>query len=432
VKKLDQELIGQIRDFALAHPEDSYKQIAATFDVSVISVKRYCSGLGRSKKWRTGRTSGSSDPQRFWEKVARKQPGDCWPWSGCLNGDGYGFLYWNSRNTAAHRLAFELMNGPIAEGMDIDHLCRRRACCNPAHLTPVTHKENLQRAGLIPRRDNSCSIDTRAQDIDTPRAIDTAEIGSLKCDYETLSPLIKDSSISLPALDTAPPLRPVSIQVPIVTPIPKKPDPFTAICVMQTPPEIKIPQHPPRQEGPTGTKADLGIDDWAETEFGALWWAQTDEQLRGNTVYQQTEAMRESGEFLHWYFVSPAEPNSNRTSMSARNGPEACVKVERCFGKGWAASWEYAQPDPHRGPFYEHRALLTTTCDVVMTVARTIPDAVAMIEEVWGPGAVLQCDRLTTRPTPDHLRSWSQNWRVYLKNAQENLEQRRNAPRKCA
>jgi HNH endonuclease len=45
----------------------------------------------------------------------------------------------------AHRVAYEMWFGPIPDGLVIDHLCRNRACVNPAHMEPVTHRENLLR-----------------------------------------------------------------------------------------------------------------------------------------------------------------------------------------------------------------------------------------------------------------------------------------------
>jgi hypothetical protein len=227
-----------------------------------------------------------------------QKPNHCWPWTGCLNADGYGFVYWNSKSTAAHRLAFELVKGQVPEGMDLDHLCKNRGCCNPDHLSPVTHRENMERSGLIPRTD-PYSIDTQAQYIDTARAIDTASTESPKCDREKSPYLINDSSIGLPALDTTPQPIPVSIfqdlaqtmqadrksgSVLVVTARPRRADPFAPICVMQEPPELELVPHSARPERPSGTKADLGMDDWAETEFGPFWWGQTDEQLRANTV----------------------------------------------------------------------------------------------------------------------------------------------------
>lgn len=53
-------------------------------------------------------------------------------------GDGRGAL-------RVHRAAYELANGPIPDGMQIDHLCRNRLCCNPDHLEAVTREENIAR-----------------------------------------------------------------------------------------------------------------------------------------------------------------------------------------------------------------------------------------------------------------------------------------------
>jgi len=54
-----------------------------------------------------------------------------------------------------HRALFEHFRGPIPVGLDLDHLCRRRACVRPAHLEPVTRGENLVR-GAILRRPTRC------------------------------------------------------------------------------------------------------------------------------------------------------------------------------------------------------------------------------------------------------------------------------------
>ena len=74
----------------------------------------------------------------------------CWLWQGRLTRDGYGATGAAGRSVLAHRLSYETFVGPIPEGLEIDHLCRVRACVNPAHLEPVTHAENVRR-GEYPR-----------------------------------------------------------------------------------------------------------------------------------------------------------------------------------------------------------------------------------------------------------------------------------------
>jgi hypothetical protein len=86
--------------------------------------------------------------QRFWAKVDKT--GDCWIWMGSLTDAGYGtFTVSRSKRGLAHRFAYELLVGPIPSGLELDHLCRRPACVSPAHLEPVTHRENLLRGRTI-------------------------------------------------------------------------------------------------------------------------------------------------------------------------------------------------------------------------------------------------------------------------------------------
>lgn len=70
--------------------------------------------------------------------------GRCWEWDN-PDGNGYGSLVIEGKRVMAHRLAYELHVGPIPDGLSLDHLCRNRRCVNPAHLEPVTHRENVAR-----------------------------------------------------------------------------------------------------------------------------------------------------------------------------------------------------------------------------------------------------------------------------------------------
>jgi len=75
----------------------------------------------------------------------------CWLWTGSDSGNGYGRVTHpqTKRTVAAHRLVYEAMRGPIPDGLQLDHLCRVRACVNPAHLEPVTQRVNLLRGETI-------------------------------------------------------------------------------------------------------------------------------------------------------------------------------------------------------------------------------------------------------------------------------------------
>lgn len=73
----------------------------------------------------------------------------CWIWIGGRSSGGYGYVRFNGKMQIAHRVIYELLVGPIPKGLDLDHLCRNRACCNPEHLEPVTRKENVRRGDGI-------------------------------------------------------------------------------------------------------------------------------------------------------------------------------------------------------------------------------------------------------------------------------------------
>jgi len=89
-------------------------------------------------------------PDRFWAKVDRRGPDECWEWQGGRTMGGYGRFEMpgqRGRGTGAHRVAYQLLVGPIPDGLTLDHLCRNKPCVNPAHLEPVTAEENLRRQG---------------------------------------------------------------------------------------------------------------------------------------------------------------------------------------------------------------------------------------------------------------------------------------------
>lgn len=106
---------------------------------------------------RTGRTKypglvGSPKrPQSFvdvMERLTQKFTiGDeCWEWTGSRATYGYAGFKLNGKTMRAHRLIYMLVNGPIPDGLTIDHLCHVRHCVRPSHLEAVTTTVNTTRA----------------------------------------------------------------------------------------------------------------------------------------------------------------------------------------------------------------------------------------------------------------------------------------------
>lgn len=117
-----------------------------------VKARRLC-----PKHWYRWKTYGDpiflpERPQiedRLWSKIARVGEDECWEWTASRTGDGYGNIRVNGRSLRAHRLVYELEIGRIPPGLELDHLCRNRACCNPAHLEVVSHQENVLRGASM-------------------------------------------------------------------------------------------------------------------------------------------------------------------------------------------------------------------------------------------------------------------------------------------
>lgn len=86
------------------------------------------------------------DPiERLMSSIRIDDTTGCWLWEGSRNDRGYGLTSLGRRKTMAHRAVYLASGLPIPDGLELDHLCRNPPCCNPQHLEPVTHKENMRR-----------------------------------------------------------------------------------------------------------------------------------------------------------------------------------------------------------------------------------------------------------------------------------------------
>lgn len=91
--------------------------------------------------------------ERLWRKSERS-PDGCLVWTAYRDRRGYGKIAYNGGPVLVHRFAYELLVGPIPEGLELDHLCRNPSCWNPAHLEPVDHRTNVLR-GVGPVVENA-------------------------------------------------------------------------------------------------------------------------------------------------------------------------------------------------------------------------------------------------------------------------------------
>jgi hypothetical protein len=80
-----------------------------------------------------------------WLRRSRKGPDECWPWQGPRDRDGYGL----ASRSRAHRWAYVHLGGYIPDGLQLDHGCVNPPCVNPAHMSPMTGRDNVLRGKTL-------------------------------------------------------------------------------------------------------------------------------------------------------------------------------------------------------------------------------------------------------------------------------------------
>lgn len=101
--------------------------------------------------------------QRLMRNVIFKPKSRCWVWIGSINAQGYGLItLMNPKHTrVAHRVSYELFNGPIPAGLNVLHRCDRPPCINPDHLWAGTQSQNLLDCSKKGRHDGRNRLGSR-------------------------------------------------------------------------------------------------------------------------------------------------------------------------------------------------------------------------------------------------------------------------------
>ena len=118
-------------------------------------------------------------PQRFWPKVDRGTPDECWEWQAAVKSNGYGQIQVDGKPEYAHRVAVKLDDRDLPDDMQVNHHCDNRSCVNPKHLYIGTQQENRQDA--VDRERTATGEDNGSS------KLDWQDVGAIRRDYALTS-----------------------------------------------------------------------------------------------------------------------------------------------------------------------------------------------------------------------------------------------------
>lgn len=106
------------------------------------SVKQHLKGNAKYCSRKCTGISQQNTKEHIWSLIDKKGPDECWPWLGWAYKNGYGGIRIQGKDYLPHRLAYELVNGIIPNGLLVRHTCDNPPCCNPSHLLIGTAQDN--------------------------------------------------------------------------------------------------------------------------------------------------------------------------------------------------------------------------------------------------------------------------------------------------
>lgn len=139
IKRHKYSRLTKIQREAIRHDKRPIKEVAATYGIAanMVSTIRHKAAF----KYKPS--------QLDWviQNIVHDPGSGCWHWCGKTAKNGYGRITHDGgkRSEAVHRVTYRGFRGEIPKGLDLDHLCRNRGCCNPFHLEPITRAENNRR-----------------------------------------------------------------------------------------------------------------------------------------------------------------------------------------------------------------------------------------------------------------------------------------------